>query len=340
MPQSTSKKEALTVDSLVAAMEQKRANVRNMLNKCLFVRTSDLLSNVTSAAKTVEGKFIWVTLDKKYHSVLVKTALAIASQSDLTFPVGLLKEELFSHLLMILNRTPQSDFFSLQKIETKANRANRKRKRLARKRSRAAARERKRECDKLKIPSNKQDVPSNGQTRSCKKCLKKFTSRKRLSKHACTGSVSDAGKGGKEQVVTTDTVKVSEAKRLRRAKARRTRRQTAKAAKVAAKSEAVRAITAQSDENSVAVANNELTGTSSVTGESRIMGINTCGSWWTVDLDEVCEVCEEPAVAAKNGRYLKCVTHSQPWHDYFEHVPPSHLPGIKKRHFGDQNYLN
>jgi hypothetical protein len=318
-----SKPETLTVDSIVAAMKQKRADVQSMLNKCLFVRTSDLLSNVTSAAKTVQGKFIWVTLDTKYHAVLVKTVLAITKQSDLTFPTALIKDELFSYLLQILNGTPQSDFFKAQKIETLANRANQERKRLARKRSRAAARERKRECDKLKIPSDKKGVPT-GQTRSCKACLTKFTSRKRLSKHVCTGKPVDAGQSGKELAVVGGGKKITEAKRLRRASARRNRRQKAKAAKVAAK---------EDEKSTEAVANNKPSGASSVTGESRVMGINTRGEWWTIEGNEVCEDCENKAVAAKFGRYLKCKDHATAACDYFEHVPPSHLAGIRERHF-------
>ncbi|KAF8534350.1 hypothetical protein BDD12DRAFT_896148 [Trichophaea hybrida] len=334
---SPSKKETLTVDSLVTAMEQKRADVRTMLNRCLFVRTSDLLSNVTSAAKTMDGKFIWVTLDSKYHSVLVKTALAIANRSDLTFPVGLLKEELFSHLLLVLNGTPQADFFSLQKIDAKANRANRERKRLARKRSRAAARERKRECDKLKIPCDKQGVPK-GQTRSCKVCLKKFASRKRLSKHVCTGSSSAAGKDSKEQVVTTDPAKVSEAKRLRRAKARRVRRQTAKTAKVAAKEEelAKRRIVVSASSltpSPTVVADNKLIVTSSVTGGSGVMGVETMGRWWSLPKVEIkCELCSESAVSIRAGRFPKCSKHSDSSCDYFEHVPVAHLSGLQERH--------
>ncbi|KAF8241188.1 hypothetical protein K440DRAFT_637797 [Wilcoxina mikolae CBS 423.85] len=327
----SAEKETLAVDPVVAAMEQKRVSARDMLNKCLFVRTSDLLVKITSAAKSVDGKFFWVTLDKQYHSVLVKTALAIASRSELTFPIGLLKEELFSHLLQILNGEPQSDFFCSQKIEAKANRANRERKRLARKRSRAAARERKRECDKLKIPCDKRGVPASGQTRSCKVCLKQFTSRKRLSKHVCTDSSSAVGEGGKEQDVTTGTVKVSEAKRLRRAKARRVRRQTAKAAKVTAKNET----TPQGDVETSgdAVADNKLTRTSPVTEGSGVMGINVDGQWWKIEVGSRCEDCSKPAVSAKFGRYPKCLDHSLFSCNFFEQVPPSHLSGIEERIF-------
>jgi len=205
-----------------------RCEVREMLDRSLFVRASDLLANITAASKDKCGKIFWITLEKEYHSTLVKTVSALSRKLGLTYPIGLLKEALFDFLLPILNGEPQADFFNCNKVESKANRANRERKRLARKRTRAAARERKRECDKLKIKSDKAGNPS-GQTRTCKTCSTKFTSRKRLSKHKCPGKREKAETEKKE--VTTVA---SDAKRARRARARKAKKVRSTASKVVA----------------------------------------------------------------------------------------------------------
>ncbi|KAF8248492.1 hypothetical protein K440DRAFT_679728 [Wilcoxina mikolae CBS 423.85] len=308
---STVEKETMSVDSLLTSMEQKRASARTMLNKCLFVRTSDLLKQVTSAAKTSDGKFFWITLEKHYHISLVKTALAIANQSGLTFPSGLLKEELFSHLLLVLNGQPQDDFFDKKKIETKGNRANQERKRLARKRSRAAARERRRECDKLKIPHDKTGQPVAGQTRSCGKCHQKFASRKKLGKHVCTSVAALPAKTS----IPKETNVPNEAKRARQAKARLARRTKAKESKVAAK--AARA---------EVVADKKLLAPSPVTGELGIVGFKQVqdGPWFKVPSGGVeYDACAKKAIGFKRGRFPKCGVHRT----IFDFVAFEALPG-------------
>lgn len=90
----------------------KREAIRHMLEKCLFVSASDLPTRISAASKNMEGKFTWITLDRDYHSVLVKTVLAICKSSKVIYQLSLLKEVLFEFLLSVLNGQPQPDFFS------------------------------------------------------------------------------------------------------------------------------------------------------------------------------------------------------------------------------------
>ncbi|KAF8460129.1 hypothetical protein BDZ91DRAFT_766534 [Kalaharituber pfeilii] len=164
-----------------------------MLRKGLFVRASDLLSNVVVATKNEDGKVTWINLGKEYHGMMLTTAL------------------------------------TKKKTEAKSNRANRERKRLARKRQRAAARERRRECDKLKIPRDASGNPT-GQTRKCDVCENRFASRKRLSKHKCAPIRKD---GQKEVLLAEKVKKTNLAKAARRRKARAAKKERKKSAKVA-----------------------------------------------------------------------------------------------------------
>ncbi|KAM6497497.1 hypothetical protein JOM56_007970 [Amanita muscaria] len=222
-------------------------SAKRHLEADLFVRAEELLTKIVMATRVGE-EYTWVTLDPKFHSLIVKTAVTLVnSGSSGHHPVAAIKVALFSFLLDILNGRPQDSFFARKEIKHKANRANRERKRLARKRSRAAKRERDREAKLLAgnrrltvsqtadgtqvvCPPGRPEVrvAVTGQTRTCTVCSKKFASRKKLSKHKCTGQLEakEGPTGHKPRVVT-------DAKRARRAKARKARRVRVKEAKVA-----------------------------------------------------------------------------------------------------------
>lgn len=254
------------------------------LEKSLFIRASELLARVTVAAKDASGKVNWVTLDSVYHSVLVKTAVAVVKTNGPNHSVASIKEALFIFLLGVLNGKPQSGFFASKEAESKSNRANRERKRLARKRSRAAKREREREAKLIRNParigaSELAASKPSGSTRTCLLCDVKFASRKKLSRHSC--KVKQAN----EAPPTKPTGVVSDAKRARRAKARKARRDVVKAekAKIAA------------DKSAAELAAKKL----------KMLSPVTDASGKTVE----CENCTNHAVGAihhGNQRYEKC----------------------------------
>ncbi|KAK5997495.1 hypothetical protein PT974_02858 [Cladobotryum mycophilum] len=259
-----------------------------ILNAAMFVRASDVLTNIVSATKDVsKGKIIWITLNKSFHSIMLKTAVTAVRCSETgTHGMEAIKEAFFTFLLEILNGRPQADFFDKKKIEAKGNRANRERKRLARKRQRAAVRERKREASKLHIKTDKAGNPT-GQTRTCKACETKFASRKTLSKHKCPGP-----KPGMDPIpVPASKGQTSEAKRARRRKAKKARKDRKKA-KVAEQS----------------VADNKLKADAPVTGGS--------GSAKEVVLEcegTVMRSCDFPAHGVIHHglcSYPKCLDHS------------------------------
>ena len=109
-----------------------------LLEKSLFVKAGELLDRVTIAAKDSSGKVNWVVLDPIYHSILVKTAVAIVKANSSNHSMASTKEALFVFLLGIINGKPQSGFFASKEAENKSNRAKHERKQLACKQSRAA----------------------------------------------------------------------------------------------------------------------------------------------------------------------------------------------------------
>lgn len=86
-------------------------SAHHILEKNLFVRTSELQAKVTIAAKEASGRIKWVTLDPTYHSVLVRTAITMVKANGTLHSVVSIKEALFIFLLDILNGKPQQHFF-------------------------------------------------------------------------------------------------------------------------------------------------------------------------------------------------------------------------------------
>jgi hypothetical protein len=95
--------------------QTKEQSAVTLLERCLFVRTSELLNKVTVSAKDASVKVKWVTLDQldpSYHSVLVRTAMAVIKLSSSNHFVAFTKEALFIFLLDILNGKPQTGFLT------------------------------------------------------------------------------------------------------------------------------------------------------------------------------------------------------------------------------------
>ncbi|KAF9451545.1 hypothetical protein P691DRAFT_344494 [Macrolepiota fuliginosa MF-IS2] len=264
-----------------------------ILERCMFVRASDLLAETTLATKNSEGEVTWVSFGPTYHSNIVKAAVAtVKSAQKGAHKTLAIKEGLFIFILDILNGRPQVDFFVKKEIERGCNRANRERKRLARKRQRAARRERVRESELLKagkrvdpavLEGTVKTDPVDGQTRRCSACHKRFASRKKLSKHKCVTSTGDApvNSKGKRDVGVSEAVAK---RRLRRARNRQNKRLRQKAEKAAA----------EEREFQVAVAAKILELESPVTdGSGR----------------ESCENCEVVASMYVHGVWPKCATH-------------------------------
>lgn len=104
-----------------------------LLEKCLFLRTCELLDRVTIAAKDASGKVKWVTLNPTYHTILVRTAIGAIKASGTSHSVASIKEALFIFLLSIINGKQQADFFTQPEGERKTNRDACEYKRPARK---------------------------------------------------------------------------------------------------------------------------------------------------------------------------------------------------------------
>ncbi|KAG8939899.1 hypothetical protein FRC03_005925 [Tulasnella sp. 419] len=273
----------------------------SILSRHLFIDPSELLANITMATKDDCGKYTWIVLKKELHSTLARRVFGLRSEvAQPTFDEPTFKEALFSFLLNTLNGKVAADFFDKKKIEANNNRANRERKRLTRKRSRAAKRERDRE--EKKVVAGKDDAATLKQssdkpsTRSCYVCNRRFSSRKRASRHKCPGPPEV--KKPQEQVI-----KASPAKRARRARARKAKAARAKAAKQAGKGKEV-----VGEEKSEPAADvSKLPGSSAVTASSRTQPKQKKAR-------EECEACEEVAVGYKvsagGGIYPKCRYHS------------------------------
>jgi predicted Zn-ribbon and HTH transcriptional regulator len=130
------------------------------------------VSNVISAQKAEDGNFSWVEFTPRYHSHLVKCAVALVPH-----PVHAVKRVMFVYVLELLNGVGDQDFFDLRTGGRKANNAQHEKKRLARKRRRAAKREWDREAAKAA------QLPKPAQ--SCSQCGRGFKSRKTARKHKC-----------------------------------------------------------------------------------------------------------------------------------------------------------
>ncbi|KAI9462802.1 hypothetical protein BJY52DRAFT_1210586 [Lactarius psammicola] len=194
------------------------------LEKSLFVRASELLARVTVAAKDASGKVNWVTLDSAYHSVLVKTAVAVVKTNGPNHSVASIKEALFIFLLDVLNGKPQSGFLASKEVKTR-----------------------------IGVSGLAASKPS-GSTRTCLLCEVKFASRKKLSRHSC--KVKQAN----EAPLTKPTGVVTDAKRARRAKARKARRDVVKAEKAKAAAEKSAAeLACQETEDAVPVVSEYIT---------------------------------------------------------------------------------
>ncbi|KAF8267316.1 hypothetical protein EI94DRAFT_1701075 [Lactarius quietus] len=81
------------------------------LEKNLFVRAKDLLDQVAITTKDTKGTVNWIMLNSKYHSVLVRTAIATAKANGSKHSIASIKEALFAFLLNILNGKTQQNFF-------------------------------------------------------------------------------------------------------------------------------------------------------------------------------------------------------------------------------------
>jgi hypothetical protein len=82
-----------------------------ILEKNLFVRASELWNKTTIAAKDAGGRVKWVTLDPRYHAILVRTAIATVKANSPNVLIASIKEALFVYLLDIINGKPQQSFF-------------------------------------------------------------------------------------------------------------------------------------------------------------------------------------------------------------------------------------
>lgn len=82
-----------------------------ILEKNLFVRASELWNKTTIAAKDAGGRVKWVTLDPRYHAILVRTAIATVKANGPNVSIASIKEALFVYLLDIINGKPQQNFF-------------------------------------------------------------------------------------------------------------------------------------------------------------------------------------------------------------------------------------
>jgi hypothetical protein len=245
-----------------------------ILEKCLFVRASEVIARTVAATKDAESEIIWLTLEREFHHLLVTTVFAICKRNALLATNQEVKEALFDFLLGVVNGRPQSD---AKKIEARSNRANRERKRLSRKRARAAKREREREEPKIDAAIRRSEA-----TRTCEECSVRFTSRKRYSKHKCVPVP------GKEEPQKSQT---SEAKRARRVRARNAARLKKREAKATSEVGVVNTTPAPQ------VAEDKLTAVTPVTGTSE-----------RTDRPQ-CEDCTSRAVGRKHGLWPKCLIH-------------------------------
>jgi hypothetical protein len=270
--------------------------VLRTLEKCLFVRASEVIARTVVATKGVEGQITWLTLEREFHHQLVTTAFAVCKRNTLITTNQEVKVALFDFLLGVVNGRPQSDFFDAKKTEARSNRANRERKRLGRKRARAAKREREREEPKMDSAIRRSEA-----TRTCEQCNVRFTSRKRYSKHKC-----EPVPGVEPPTKSQST----EAKRSRRIRARNAAKLKKKETKSVTKATSIvdvpEKVTSAVEVGVPAketpvpqVAANTLTTTATVTG----------ASWY--DNQVICEDCDDVAVARKHGRWPKCWLHLQ-----------------------------
>jgi hypothetical protein len=94
----------------------------NLLRRRLYLCRGDIIANIRSASKDVDGKIVWLILDPNFHSVIVKACIRLVATTYEGFNILMLKRVMFCFLLEILNEGASASFFALKKGETKANR--------------------------------------------------------------------------------------------------------------------------------------------------------------------------------------------------------------------------
>jgi hypothetical protein len=89
-----------------------------ILERCLFVRASELIARTVLATKGLDGKIVWLTLEKEFYHQLVTTAFAVCKRNQLIVTNQEMKSALFDFLLGVINGRPQSDFFDAKKTDS------------------------------------------------------------------------------------------------------------------------------------------------------------------------------------------------------------------------------
>jgi len=92
-------------------VESRRVVVSRVLEKCFFVRASEVLARTTLAAKDGEGKIYWLELERSFHHTLVTTAYAVCKKNSVAALSCDIKVALFDFLLGVVNGCPQQAFF-------------------------------------------------------------------------------------------------------------------------------------------------------------------------------------------------------------------------------------
>jgi hypothetical protein len=112
-----------------------------ILERNLYVRASELWNKTAIVAKDASGRVKWITLDPRYHSILVRTAIATVRANGPSHSIATVKEAVFVYLLDIINGKLQRNFFTRSEGEKGSIKEIRRDRQPDHKRNQATSRE-------------------------------------------------------------------------------------------------------------------------------------------------------------------------------------------------------
>jgi hypothetical protein len=160
-------------------------DILNTFQCCWFISTDHLRTAVLLAQKAKDAKFFWVEFTPKFHTHLVKCAVALVPH-----PLHKVKQVMFMYLLELLNGKGPQSFFNLTKGQWLATQAQKEKWQLAQRRNCTSRQEH------WKVAKEAEE----GQPQQhCKSCGHKFTSCKAVKRHQCPISKGASGLSGPEK---------------------------------------------------------------------------------------------------------------------------------------------
>jgi len=100
---------------LIMAQDLSCFQILNLLRQRLFLKWSILVGHIDLATKAEDGSFLWIDLDKTFHSHLLATCFSLLPK--LSEPSHLMaKKAVFACLLDLLNGCEATSFFDFFRV--------------------------------------------------------------------------------------------------------------------------------------------------------------------------------------------------------------------------------